>query len=245
MTETVVRIPQPDQAALKLQAERAVIMAESFVLETADDAELAGEELRSIVTRKKVLEEQRMDITRPLDAAKKAIMELFRQPIERLTFAESVLKRAIGGWHEAQEAKRIAEQRELEAQAAAERARQQEEADRLAAEARALEAAGMTEGAAELQRHAVAAAQVTQMIVAPAAQAPAKVTGVSSSKRTDFEVTDKLALLQHVLQNPALINLVSIDAVALRRYVGALGEGAAIPGVRIFAKTQVAARRVA
>ncbi len=116
----------------------------------SNDVEYAdgAEELKRIKQQQQILEDRRFAITRPMDAAKKAVMDFFRPFSDRLDDAEIHVKRALTGY--AVEQKRIADEA-----ARIERQRQEKEAKRLREEARAAdEAAAKKERdrLAELQR---------------------------------------------------------------------------------------------
>ena len=51
--------------------------------------------LKEVKSRYKELDEQRKSITKPLDDAKKAVMELFKRPLDLLGQAETKIKRLI------------------------------------------------------------------------------------------------------------------------------------------------------
>lgn len=120
--ETVI-YESPDQGALISEADGFLACAKEIIIESSDMYSLAADELRTIKARAKELDEKRKSITVPLDNAKKAVMELFRKPIELLTEAEGVLKRGMLTYSEEQEAVRRAEQARLDAIAKAERER--------------------------------------------------------------------------------------------------------------------------
>jgi hypothetical protein len=118
--------------------------------QVSNDVEYAdgAEELRRIKQQQDILETRRFAITRPMDAAKKAVMDFFRPYSDRLDDAEIHVKRALTGY--ATEQKRIADEA-----ARVERQRQEKEAKRLREEAAAAdEAAAKKERdrLAELQR---------------------------------------------------------------------------------------------
>jgi hypothetical protein len=231
MTTTTLTLQQPDQAAMARSADSALAMVEGFEVNDGATYELAAEELTGIKRRAAALDEQRKSITKPLDDAKKAVMDLFRGPLDLLTRAEGILKGKMLTYQ--QEEQRKAN----EARIAAERAAQAER-DRLAAEAAKLEAAGRA-GEAVVQR------AVAEMIVAAApavAEAP-KVAGVSTRTSVDFEVVDLLQLVQHIAKHPELINLVVEDSVKLRAYVRGLGMACQLPGVKVFEKATLSASR--
>lgn len=219
MKQQTVTVTLPDE---KMHAEaQAMLRAASVYQITNDDLrDAAVEDLKAVKRRMADLDKQRKAITKPLDDAKKGVMDLFRAPVEWLEQAESTLKRAIAAYEH--------EQRRLRLQAEAEaRDLAMKEQARLAAEARAAEAAGKTEEALEMreQAHVMPVAMV-------AAPAP-KMAGVSMREDWDFEIIDASLLPREYL---------IADEKKIRGVVKALKEASNIPGVRVFAKDVVSAR---
>jgi hypothetical protein len=226
-----VEVQHPSQGELDRGAASALALVEAF--DVSDDAtyEIAGDELRQIQTRRSQLDEQRKLITRPMDEAKKQVMDLFRGPLDVLDRAAGALKRKMLDYSEAREREAREARLVAERAAQAERDRIAEEARRLAAEGRVAEAA--------LQ------ASMAESIVAPppaVLDAP-RVEGVSRRETIDFEIVDAVLLIQHVAERPELAALVKIDSVALRQYLRGLGSSAKLPGVRVFKKATLAASR--
>lgn len=77
----------------------------------------AADALKQIKARIVELEDKRKDITRPLDAAKKSVMDLFNVPVKRFKAIEASIKGAMAGYLERTENER---QAQLEALAEAE-----------------------------------------------------------------------------------------------------------------------------
>ncbi|MGD9599953.1 MAG: hypothetical protein AB7P94_16945 [Steroidobacteraceae bacterium] len=230
-TALQVTVQQPTAAALTRGADSALALVEAF--EVTDDATFAlgGEELQAIKRKATALEEQRKAITKPLDDAKKAVMDLFRGPAELLAKAEGILKGKLLGYQQEQQRK-AAEQRRIAEQAA------QAERDKIAAEAKRLEDEGRA-GEAVVQR------AIAEMVVAQpttVAAAP-KVAGLATRTSVEFEVVDLLQLVKHIAQHPELIGLLQADSVKLRSYVRGLGLDTNLPGVRVFEKASLAAAR--
>jgi hypothetical protein len=230
-TPLTVAVQLPAAETLARHGASALELVEAFVVNDDATYQLAGEELQAIQRRERALNDQRLLITRPMDEAKTAVMNLFRGPVDTLGKAAGILKAKMLGYSQ-QVAQRAAEER-----AQAERLAQQERA-RLAAEAEALRAAGNT-GEAEVKE------QVATMIVAaPAVQSQApKVAGVSERKAVDFEVVDMLALIKHVAERPELAGLLQVDSVKLRAHVKSMGMACTTPGLRVFEKSSLAASR--
>lgn len=130
MQNNTVVYEQPDAVAMVAETEGTLTCVKEIHITSPAMYDLAADELRTIKARAKELDEKRKTITVPLDNAKKAVMELFRRPIELLVEAEGVLKKGMLTYNEQQEALRRAEQARLDAIAKAER-------ERLEAEARA------------------------------------------------------------------------------------------------------------
>lgn len=140
----------PDMAVMTRSAASSLRMAESFVITTAGDYELAGEELAAVKGRINKLEATRTSITGPINKGLSAINALFKGPMDAYKAAETKLKDSMLAYYDEQERKAAEIRRKAEEAAAAERAR-------LAEEARQVELAA----AAERQKIADAAAAVT------------------------------------------------------------------------------------
>lgn len=265
-----VRVQHPSAAALSRGAQSALALVESFEIVDVPTFEIGAEELKAIKAKAAALEEQRKAITKPMDDAKKAVMDLFRSPSELLAQAEAILKRKMLGYQQEQERIAAEARRKAEAEAAAERARiaadarkaeEAAQAERAAAAqaAQALQSATDTaererlageiaQRAAEtarLEGQAYAQREMATMVVAapPAVAEPPKVAGVSTRTTIEFEVVDLHALVRAVAERPELIALLAVDSVKLRAYVRGLGMQTNLPGVRVFEKSSLSAAR--
>lgn len=226
-----VRVAHPSAAALSRGASAALELVQGFEVVDAPTFEIAADELKAIKSRSSALDEQRKGITAPMDVSKKAVMDLFRGPIEILSEAERLLKSKMLTYQQAEQRRADEARIAAERAAAEERARMHKEADKLAAEGRAAEAA--------------IKAQIAQMVVAaPAAvpDAPA-VKGISTTTTVDFEIVDLLALVRHIAQHTELVGLVAAEIPRVRAYVRGLGMQCNLPGVRVFEKQTIAARK--
>lgn len=210
----------PEVREVAEQARHLATIGERYSVATADEFTVAGEELRRIKAAQKRLDEVRKGITRPIDAAKKAILDLFREPETRLAAAESGVKRAMLGFQAEQDRLRQAEQRKAEEAARKER-------ERLEAQAAKAVAAGKLEKAEALE---VRAATVSAPVIHR--EAP-KVAGLSTREVWRYEITDA-ALIPREYLVP--------DTVKIGKVVQALRGDTTIPGVRVYAERQMAAR---
>lgn len=254
----VAALSLPDAARLTDVAGKALSFIKAFEITCAEDYAMAADELKAIKAKANTLEDQRTSITGPINKALKAINDLFRGPAALLEEAERTLKGKMLAWD--QEQRRIAEEarRKAEAEAAAERqrladeaaARQRDAEAQAAAAAKAkaegdAQAAALAQAQAErAQAEAAAAANTAQMVVAApvAAPEPAKVKGISTATKIDFEVVDMHALVKHIAERPELLALVRADDVKLRAYVRGLGVSCNLPGVRVFEQHTLSAR---
>eukprot|EP00257_Ricinus_communis_P012412 XP_002534577.2 uncharacterized abhydrolase domain-containing protein DDB_G0269086 [Ricinus communis] len=225
---------------------------------------MAAQDLVKIKGLQRDLDTQRKSITQPIDAAKKAAMDLFRSPTEYLEQAEILLKSAIQTFDRAEQQRRIAEQARLEEEARKERARLESEAaareaaaraeaDRLSQEAAAAAAAGNVEDAARLQVEAqqrveqgeaevMTLQQTATLVTAPITEAPRASAGVSSRKVWKAEVDDKLALIRYVAEHPEYVNLLDANMPAINKIALALKANCPLKGVRVFEDSVIAAR---
>lgn len=203
-------IPTPAGDAAN-EAMTAVTYAESFTIADASDSAKAQEARAKINTKIKALNDARLALTRPIDVAKKTIMDFFAGPVAQFERAKVALDRKIIAYDNAQEELRRAEQRRLDAIAETERRRLQAIADedrrkseakaeQLRKDAEAAIAAGRADDAARLAARAVrveekSVAKVEQLeerassIVATVAQADtARVAGTSFRETPEFEI---------------------------------------------------------
>ncbi|RQV52072.1 hypothetical protein [Burkholderia cenocepacia] len=258
-----LQINRPEDTPFK-GAERALATAKAFEIDCPEVRDLAVQDLTKIKGLQKELETKRKAITQPIDAAKKAAMDLFRAPTDYLEQAEALLKKAIQGYDREQEKLRIAEQARLEEAARQERARLEQEAaarDAAAqAEAQAIQrqaeqaaAAGDVETAARLNAEAesrveqgaaeVATLQTTATLVtAPVVAAPVRTAGVSTRKVWKAEVSDKHALIRFIAAHPEYVDLLDANMPAINKIALALKKNCPLDGVRVFEDDVIAAR---
>lgn len=252
-------IPTPAGDAAE-EAMTAVNYAETFAIENAGDSAKAQEARARINSKIKALNDARLALTRPIDVAKKVIMDFFAGPVQQFERAKVALDRKIIAYDNQQEELRRAEQRRRDAIAETERRRLQAIADedrrksdakaeQLRKEADAAAAAGRADEAARLAARAVrveekSVAKVEQFeerassVVATVAIADtARVAGTSFRETFEFEIIDDTKI------NAAFM---APDLVKIGRVVRSLGLDAAGvigAGVKIEPKKGLASRR--
>jgi hypothetical protein len=209
----------PEVKELTAQTDTLLALGTNYTVATAEQYTDAGVELQRVKGVLKRLEDQRLLFTRPLDASKKAIMDFFRGPADKLARAEAGIRRAMTGFSQEQERLRREEQARADEAARKEREK---------LEARATKAAesGKSEKAAELQQRAAT-------VVAPViSRETPKVAGIAMRDVWKFEVVDPDEVPRQYL---------SVDEAKLRKVVGALKGDCRIPGVRIWCEKAIAA----
>lgn len=209
----------PEVRELTAQTETLLAVGMNYTIATAADYTVAGVELQRVKAAQKRLEELRKSMTRPIDTAKKVIMDFFRAPEEKLTKAENGIKRSMLAYSQQQEELRREEQRKAEERAAKEQARLQAHA------ARAAERGEHTKAEAFQDRAATVVAPVIQR------EAPA-VTGISTREVWRFEVVHPNAVPREYLV---------VDEKKLGQVVRALKGDTNIPGVRVWKDQTIAA----
>lgn len=205
-----------DVRALVDESSHLLTHATEFKIATAVSYQLAGEDLKRIKGAMKRLEDLRTAITRPMDAAKRAVMDLFRQPAERLETAERTIKGAMVSYANEMERQQREERDRAEREAQAER-------DRLAAAAARAADRGEADTADAIQQQADSVAAVVPIRETP------KIAGIHFRDVWKFEITDAAAIPREFLQ---------VDEQKIRRVVQAMKGDTRIPGVRPYAEKQ-------
>lgn len=204
--------------------------AESFVIQTPEDYEAAGE-------FGKLLKQKAAEVTgffKPMKdsayQAHKAVCDREKAMLTPLKNAEKIVKKTMGDYLMEQE--RIRREAEEAARRAAE-----EERERKLKEAMALEAAGDKEGAEAAVEEAVVMDEATGYSV-PAPVKP-KVSGVSTSK--DWEITS--IDTAKVPVNFSGMELRPVDQAAVMRLIRASKGSIAIPGIAYREVAKMSFRR--
>jgi len=241
----------PEISKAQKIADDAFSIAESVVIDSPEMLQIAGEELQSIKKRSNEINEMRLDMTRPLDASKKRIMDFFATPLNRLAQAETLLRNGISVFQKAEREKQRQAQIEAENAARAERERlakiaahAEKEAQKAAKkgdEAAALKAAENAEQA----RQEIELAEVAPIALPDVTQT--KVAGISTRTTWKHEIDDFHALVTAAAEGIAkqdyslaaylLPNDKDIGAV-----VRALKSKARIPGVRVYSQDGLSVR---
>ena len=230
-TENVVTIDPINVSESELarrDAERLLDNSRSLKIKTAGEYENAAEFLKCIKRTAKSIEDKRKSITRPLDMAKKSIMDLFRKPLCDLSEAEGLVKRGMLAFSQEQE--RIRREREAQLR---EQARREEERKRRQLEERAkkAEASGKVEKAEALRERAEEVFVPTP-VVAPTVN---RVSGIVEKTVWKYRIVDvnKIPREYMIPDEKAIAN------------IGRATKGrVTIPGVEFYPEKTLAGSRV-
>ncbi len=221
--------------ALALEEQRTaglVTSMEGVVIETTEQLAEAGEVLKVIKSRVVSLDDLRKGITRPMDASKKAVMDLFRPAETRLAQLERGTKQAILAFQRRREAEREAAQAELDRLAGLER-------QRLAT----LEA---KQRETDHEDRAEVTVERREAVVAPVVAPVEKVKDVAITTRWHAEVHDLLELVRACGKDPELLAMCDVllqpNMPELNRLARDLKEKFNFPGVKAVSEQGIAAR---
>ncbi|HRZ15324.1 MAG TPA: hypothetical protein P5110_07445 [Candidatus Omnitrophota bacterium] len=134
---------------------------DNLVITNAEEMVWADNERKMIKERAATLNETRLTATRPMDEAKKVIMDWFREPIDMLTRKEGIIVTAMRKFRDEQDRKRRAEEARLAEEA---RKRAEDERKKLEAAAKKAEKKGDEEKADELREQKAAVVELTPVI---------------------------------------------------------------------------------
>lgn len=263
----VSKLP-PDEAKNKRAADYFLQLAQAMEVKTPEQYEEAAEELRKIVARHTELDAERRTFTDPLNAVLDKLNARFMPYLKALrgdgkkdtVSAESIIKAKMVKFKqdEAEELKRKQAEADRKAEEERQRLADAAEAQRREAEAQAaalLAEAGKgkkaqqaaQEQAAVVLRQADEQADALRtaaaVVVAAPVAAPVRATGVSTAGKLEYEITDPMQFLAHILEKRRdLLSLVEFNATKMRALAALQGEATDIPGLRVFRGTTIRVR---
>lgn len=216
-------------------------IARDFTVTTQAEFEIGVAEVRAIATRKAALNDRRLSITRPMDEAKRNVMELFNEPISRLDEAERMIRARLTAFQTEQ--RRLADE-----ERAANEKREREEQDKLRAEqdrlTEAARKAAKRGDDVKAQRLLDQADEVSERVndsaVAPTPVSHRVPTAAGASARETWTLdlpVDVRALVVACAKELAagetrLLQFISANEVEIGKVVRALRMNHHIPGVR-------------
>lgn len=123
MGNKVIEVKPIETKAVEVEtvkSQELLVTAKQAIIENQVTYEAAGDVSKLIKTKQKELESMRRNITKPLDQAKKAVMDLFRKPLIMLAEAEGFVKKSMLDYTTKQERIRKEQEEKLARQAKAE-----------------------------------------------------------------------------------------------------------------------------
>ena len=198
-----------------------------LIISNQEQLDQAAGILVEIKKRYKELDTQRKEITNPIDAAKKSIMDLFRKPLTMLEDAEAKIKKAIIRYDDEQ--REIARQEQIKLQKLADQEAEKQK-KLLDAKIERAEASGKVEKVEELLVQKENIVPIAAPVVAPKIDQP---SGVSYKTTWTAEVVDAdLIPREYMIPN----------IQALTKIAQATKGTLTIPGVK-FVSTKIIASR--
>lgn len=219
MDFTTTATPQLKNAAREIEINYKKL--ESFAITDAFEFENAALLLKDIKQRAGELETLRKTMTDPINAAKAAIMDLFRTPTELLDRSKALVLKAMNEWNKAQEAAQAEQRAKAEAEA---REREKEARAKLAAEA----AKALEEGDAENAEYLIGRAE--SVTVQTTYTPPAKLAGANTRTMWTYRIVDKAKI-------PDEFKV--IDEKTLGAMARSMKDKASVPGVEFYAEKKV------
>lgn len=200
-----------------------------LVITSQPEYQAAADLLSDIKQRGKALDEKRKAITKPMDDAKKATMNMFRPAVDAIAECEKVLKGKMAGFVKEQEKIR----QEAEAKAA-EAARKEQE--KIMAKADKLREKGKYEQAEAVEIQAATTVAASPVIDTPVA------TGASTRRIWKARLSNKMALIQAVAEGKASPELLDYNESVGNGLAKALKSGMNIPGLEAYEDISIASR---
>ena len=203
--------------------------AKNFKIKTIADLEISANILKTIKQKKKKIDEVRKTITRPLDAAKKRIMDFFRPAENKLSEAENIIEKTILDFRA--EERRRAEEEQRKVAELARIQKEQEEAEMM----------GDSETVENLEMQKTVVATTAEVATVVTTEEP-KLSGVAEVKRWKAVVTDKMALIKHIAATGQFENIVEFSNKELTALATATKGTIQIPGIEFKVERSLAAR---
>lgn len=253
-TETTIipgEVVAAGQQNVASEAQQALVLAEAFIIDSPEMYEAAANELRDIKGKYDRIEAARLNITRPIDASKKAVMDFFRSPLEKLEKAGKLIKASMLTYQQAEQKKADDARREAEAKAQAEQraleAAQRETEQQLegALQSGNVEAYAVACEAVETIREQRELAEVapTRMVIGAAPKAK----GTSTRDNWQAEVFDFKAFVIEAAKRAEagdefLLSMLEANMSALNTAAKSMKQHLSFPGIRAVNNQSIAVR---
>ena len=198
--------------------------ANAIMLQGSGDYREAAEFLKRVKETQKNIKDFFGPLKKKAHEAWKTICDREKSLVDPLNKAEQVTKTKMLNYQRAEEEKRLAEERKLQAEA---EAKAQREREKLIKQAEKLKTP-------ELREQRLAEAEEIEAPVVKIEKEAPKVEGISTRKIWKAEVVNKVALIKASLENPMLIPFITVDQSALNKYAASTKGEIEIPGVLFY-----------
>jgi len=178
--------------------------------------ELAATARKDAKDKIKGMNNERLNITRPIDAAKSQVMAFFKPHIMALEKFISSVDGPMIVFAKAKEVERLKEEKRLREEAEATAKKEREEAEQVAAD---LEKEGEHELAQEIINDVEVAATIEPVTVKKKS-----VAGASTRTIDQISCTDKMELIKAIAAGDVPERLVDINQANLKRYFDVMGK---------------------
>ena len=196
-------------------------------VKTQTDYEIAIEGIKTIEAFGKALDNRRLEITRPIDVAKKSVMDLFKPSVEKCEQIARVLRNGVNAYNQAIERKAAEDRRKAQEEADK---KEREERQKLLDKAQKAADKGNIEKAAELKEQA-------QNVTVVPKETPAVVgqpKGVGTRKVWKARVVEANLVPRAYLM---------VDEDKLAKQATATENTMPVPGVEFYSETITSIRK--
>ncbi len=234
MENKTALIPQSNATKMK-EALTYLDSIKLVTIATEQENENVGAACKEVKKLYNDLEKDRKALVDPENKRVKAINEHYKTVTSKLQNGERQFKNAMSIFFQAQERKRLEDQRKLEAEAEEIRRKAEEAARKEAEKVEKYREAGREKMAQEAEARMETAVEIVTETVAPEVEQK-KVAGISF--RTDYicEIENMRAAVDYCLDNPMFRNHVFLDIKALERVAKAAKGELGIPGIKVITK---------
>lgn len=223
---TVVKYDTPNLPTVGYATE----MASRIIIDDQTTYEIASTAAKAAKARRDEIDGMRKQIVDPINAAKEAVQNIFNPVLKDYDSAVSLIKTKMVTY--------VNEQAEIQRKAQAEADRvAREAAEKAAKEAAKLEKKGKIEEAAAVRE---VAAMTAAPVVAPLVT---QVGGNSVRKVWKCKITDWVALVKFVAENPDYLNLFSFNQSVADKLMAATEGKLKIAGLEAYQDSIVAIRK--
>jgi hypothetical protein len=217
---------------------------ESLKITTPEENENASEICKKIKKAVKELEEDRIAIVKPLKDQTTKVDTHYRQIKVILDNGEAVFKRAMAGYFEECERKRIEAQRIIDAEIEAKRKIEEEKALKELEKAETYKAQGREDMAEKAEARAETAMNIAANTTARIVTNQAKVAGVGFKKEWRIKIVDAKAAKIKCSSEDMLTNYVELDIKGLEKLANTMKRALKIDGLEFYEETRCSSVRV-